>query len=75
MATALLLTTALALAGFLATSIGGFFVASGLAAHAPAAKALVGRHVLLAIPNAIDGAQQTVEAFWKKYDADHPVSK
>lgn len=53
MATALLLTTALALAGFLATSIGGFFVASGLAAHAPAAKALVGRHVLLAIPTVL----------------------
>jgi hypothetical protein len=52
-ATALLLTTALALAGFLATSIGGFFVAAGLAAHAPAAKALVGRHVLVAIPTVL----------------------
>jgi hypothetical protein len=50
---ALLLTTALALAGFLATSIGGFIVASGLAAHVPGAKALVGRHVLIAIPTVL----------------------
>jgi hypothetical protein len=45
--------TGLALAGLLATSVGGFFVASGLAAHVPTAKALVGQHVLLAIPTVL----------------------
>jgi len=47
MALALLLTTALALGGFLWTSIQGFAVASG------AAKALVTRHVGLAIPTVL----------------------
>jgi hypothetical protein len=52
-AIALLLTTSLALAGFLVTSVEGFSVASGLAAHLPGAKALVGKHVLLAIPTVL----------------------
>jgi len=52
-AVALLLTTALALAGFLATSIQGFSVAAGLDAGSAAAKALVGRHVGYAIPTVI----------------------
>ncbi len=50
MAVALLLTTALALAGFLYTSIQGFAVSSGLAAGAADAGALVTRHVGIAIP-------------------------
>jgi len=49
-AIALLLTTGLALLGFVATSVGGFSVASGLAAHLPAAGALVRHHFLLALP-------------------------
>src|SRR5262249_33135595 len=50
MAFALLLATALAVLGLLATSIQGFVLAAGLAAAGPAARALVGRHVLWAIP-------------------------
>ena len=50
MAVALLLTTALALAGFLVTSIQGFAVSAGLLHGAAAAKAVVGRHVGYAIP-------------------------
>ena len=54
MAIALLLTTVLALAGFLATSAQGFAVASGLSAAAAtsplAAKLLVTRHVGMAVP-------------------------
>ena len=53
MAIALLLTTALALAGFLVTSVQGFSVAAGLAAAAPAAKAVVTRHVGIAIPTVL----------------------
>ena len=53
MAVALLLTTALALAGFLFTSVQGFAVASGLAAGSAAAKALVTRHVGYAIPTVL----------------------
>src|SRR5262249_52381014 len=49
-AIALLLTTGLALLGFVATSVGGFSVASSLAAHLPAAGALVRHHFLLALP-------------------------
>jgi hypothetical protein len=48
-AVALLLTTALALAGFLVTSLQGFGLAGGVLAGA-AAKTLVTRHVALAIP-------------------------
>jgi hypothetical protein len=48
-ALALLLTTALAIAGFLATSAQGFL----LAAASPLARALVGRHVLWAIPTVL----------------------
>jgi len=49
---ALLLTTALALAGFLATSAQGFALAGGLPAGL-AARALVTRHVALAIPTVL----------------------
>lgn len=53
MAVALLLTTALALAGFLFTSVQGFAVASGAAGGAAVAKALVTRHVGIAIPTVL----------------------
>jgi hypothetical protein len=52
-AVALLSATALALAGFLVTSIGGFGVGSGLLAGSAAAKAVVGRHVGYAIPTVL----------------------
>ena len=52
MAIALLLSTALALAGFLAPSAQGFALAGGLPAGL-AAKALVTRHVALAIPTVL----------------------
>lgn len=51
MAFALLLTTALALGGFLVTSLQGFFVASGI--ESAAAKVLVTRHVGYAIPTVL----------------------
>jgi hypothetical protein len=53
MAIALLLATALALAGFLVTSLQGFGLAGGLPAAAGAAKAIVTRHVALAIPTVL----------------------
>src|SRR5262249_17344719 len=53
MAIALLLLTALSLAGFLVTSAGGFALASQLVAHAPAARALVTHHILLATPTVL----------------------
>jgi hypothetical protein len=53
MAVALLLTTALALAGFLFTSVQGFAVSSGLQAGSVAANALVTRHVGIAIPTVL----------------------
>ena len=53
MAVALLLTTALALAGFIATSAQGFFMASALHSAAPLAGHLVTRHVGYAIPTVI----------------------
>lgn len=53
MAFALLLTTALALGGFLVTSAQGFFVASGLASGSAVAKTLVTRHVGYAIPTVL----------------------
>ena len=53
MAIALLLTTALALAGFLVTSAQGFGLAASLGAAGPAAKALVSRHVGIAIPTVL----------------------
>ena len=53
MAVALLLTTALALAGFLFTSFQGFLMASNLAAASTAARALVTRHVGYAIPTVL----------------------
>jgi len=53
MAIALLLLTALALAGFLVTSAGGFALASQLAAHVPAARTLVTHHILVAIPTVL----------------------
>lgn len=53
MAVALLLTTALALAGFLATSAQGFFVASAVHSAAPLAGHLVTRHVGYAIPTVL----------------------
>jgi len=52
-AVALLLTTALALAGFLVTSIQGFAVAAGIAGSSAAARALVTRHVGIAIPTVL----------------------
>jgi hypothetical protein len=48
-ALALLLTTVLAIAGLLATSIQGFAVAAGMAAGPAVAKAVVTRHVVLGI--------------------------
>ncbi len=53
MAFALLLFTLLALAGFIATSVQGFFVATGIGAGSAAAKVLVTRHVGLAIPTVL----------------------
>jgi hypothetical protein len=53
MAVALLLTTALALAGFLATSAQGFVVASAIHSAAPLAGHLVTRHVGYAIPTVL----------------------
>ena len=53
MAIALLLTTALALAGFLATSAQGFVVVSALHSAAPLAGHLVTRHVGYAIPTVL----------------------
>jgi hypothetical protein len=53
MAIALLLTTALALAGFLATSAQGLLVASALHSAAPLAGRLVTRHVGFAIPTVL----------------------
>jgi hypothetical protein len=53
MAVALLLTTVLALAGFLATSAQGFFVASAIHSAAPLAGHLVTRHVGYAIPTVL----------------------
>src|SRR5262245_60261971 len=50
---ALLMTTALALAGFVVTSVQGFSVAAGIAAAGPAAKAAVTRHVGMAIPTVL----------------------
>ncbi len=52
MAIALLLTTVLALAGFLATSAQGFAVAAGLSSPL-AAKLLVTRHVGMAVPTVL----------------------
>jgi len=49
-ALALLLTTALAIAGFLATSAQGFLLAARLTEASPVARGLVGQHVLWAIP-------------------------
>src|SRR5260370_32995650 len=49
-ALALLLTTALAIAGFLATSIQGVLLAARLTEASPVARGLVGQHVLWAIP-------------------------
>ena len=53
MSFALLLTTALALAGFLVTSIQGFAVAGGASAGSMAMKTLVGRHFVYAIPTVL----------------------
>ncbi|HEY7111750.1 MAG TPA: hypothetical protein VIA45_02355 [Thermoanaerobaculia bacterium] len=53
MAIALLLTTVLALAGFLATSAQGFAVAAGMSASPLAAKLLVTRHVGMAVPTVL----------------------
>ena len=53
MAIALLVTTVLALAGFLLVSVQGFAVASGLFAGSAVAKALVSRHVGYAIPTVL----------------------
>ncbi|MCA1579854.1 MAG: hypothetical protein LC796_00390 [Acidobacteria bacterium] len=53
MSFALLLTTALALAGFLATSIQGFSVATGIGAGSAIARVLVRRHVGWAIPTVL----------------------
>jgi hypothetical protein len=53
MAIALLLTTVLALAGFAATSVQGFFVASALHSAAPHAGPLVTKHVGFAIPTVL----------------------
>ena len=50
MALALTLGTLLAIAGLLVTSVQGFALASGLDLAGPLAKALVTRHVALAIP-------------------------
>lgn len=53
MAIALLLTTALALVGFVATSVQGFVVATGIGAGSAATRILVTRHVGWAIPTVI----------------------
>jgi hypothetical protein len=53
MALALLLTTGLAVAGFLITSIQGFVLTSHVAAASPAVRALVGQHVRWAIPTVL----------------------
>ena len=53
MALALLVATALALAGFLATSIQGFAVPSDLIGASAAEKALVTRHISYAIPTVL----------------------
>ena len=53
MAFALLLGTAVALVGFLLTSIQGFLVPSDLIGAAPAAKALVTKHITWAIPTVL----------------------
>ncbi len=53
MALALLLTTALAIAGFVATSVQGFLSTAQLAQASPAAGALVGEHVRWAIPTVL----------------------
>jgi len=53
MALALLVATALALAGFLWASIQGFSVPSDLIGASPAAKALVTRHISYAIPTVL----------------------
>ncbi len=53
MSFALLLTTALALAGFVATSIQGFAVATGIGAGPVIARILVRRHVGWAIPTVL----------------------
>jgi hypothetical protein len=53
MAITLLLTTALALAGFLLVSVQGFAVASGLSAGPAIARVLVARHVGYAIPTVL----------------------
>ena len=53
MAVALLLTTVLALAGFVATSAQGFFVASAIHSAAPLAGHLVTKHVGFAIPTVL----------------------
>jgi len=53
MALALLLTTGLAAAGFLITSIQGFVLASHIAGTSPAVRALVGQHVRWAIPTVL----------------------
>ncbi|MEO8191283.1 MAG: hypothetical protein ABI682_13155 [Acidobacteriota bacterium] len=53
MSFALLLTTALALAGFVATSIQGFSVATGIGAGSAIARILVRRHVGWAIPTVL----------------------
>ena len=53
MAIALLLTTVLALAGFVATSAQGFFVSSAIHSAAPLAGHLVTRHVGYAIPTVL----------------------
>ena len=53
MAFALLITTALAMGGFVVTGAQGFLVSSGLAAGSAAARALVTRHVGYAIPSVL----------------------
>lgn len=53
MALALLLGTVLALVGFLVTSLQGFAVPSELIGAAPAAKALVTKHITWAIPTVL----------------------
>lgn len=50
---ALLLFTLLAIAGFVATSLQGFVVATGIGAGSAAAKILVTRHVVWAIPTVL----------------------
>lgn len=53
MAFALLITTALAMGGFVVTAVQGFLVSSGLAAGSEAARVLVTRHVGYAIPTVL----------------------